>query len=430
MTIKEFLIFLSLGCLFAASAPRADTSRISPLALVAQGDYDAARRVTAQTVANDPAAPLHMGFLEAAIAKARGNAQAAADICRDLLKIEPKFEPARRLLFQIETQMGHQQAAAFHARKLFETTADPIYRAKMAHFLDRSGWGKSSDVSLRFSARHSDNVNGGATQPTVTTTQGVLQIDPESRAIKSDVMQAGLTAWATHDFAPNLRLRVTTDVDHIEYSSPLMPDQTTATFRTEMIHAVGRHTLRYGAHVTAIERSTGPYAHHRGVSFSTNYVATPRLSFGFSTNVTQQKFAQNDDMSGRLVSGELSLRYWITPSMQFSIGLPVTQENTQRDDLDHVERGISAGVSYFGKDGWTVSANLGAYRDTYGGPDGLIGTTKWIEKTVGQITASNSTLRVGNFYPELTVTRTLSKSNHVFSDYDRTDMSFAIRKTF
>ena len=113
-----------------------------PLDYVQAGDFSGARTALAKLVASDPLAPIHFAFLESMILKRQGKLDEAVALLRQILSVDPGFEPARRELAFTLAEMGQIKGALYHAERLVATTPDARLRADLQGFITASGLGR------------------------------------------------------------------------------------------------------------------------------------------------------------------------------------------------------------------------------------------------------------------------------------------------
>lgn len=420
-------IFMALALLFATPAFASDRS---PLALVLRGEYDQARDALVNDLGNTSAAALHRGFLEAHISRHKGDMQTALKICRTLLTIEPRFDPARQFLTAHYRLTGNTQSAAYHARMMMNVSPDAELRRGAETYLKSVSFGKRQGAEFRFSFKDSDNINKGSTEDTVETTFGVLKISPQSRAISSSVVKVGTTAWVSHDLDELHRLKLSLNIHHAEYSSNLMPDQTTGDVSFSIRRPFEKGAAAAGWKFKKTDLSTGRYLSGNGPTFDFSYRASPKVRLTYSLEFLQQTAYRNTALSGRLSTQELGVEIALHPDWILGFNIPIEDRFTQRKDLDYSLKGIVGSVSYRPASGLNITGEFGETTKTYGAADPILGVRSKIMKQTAMLKVSHSAVRIGRFVPEITFSAEKSASNNAFSNYERQDVTIGISGVF
>ena len=135
MSLKHFL-----ACLLVLIGSAQLATAQTPRDYVLQGDDGAARTALAELVGGTAQAALHFAFLDGLILVRDGQVDQAIAIFREILNVEPNFEPARRELTVLLARTGRIEGAIFHAERLVGTTLDERLRNDLQNFiLHKSG---------------------------------------------------------------------------------------------------------------------------------------------------------------------------------------------------------------------------------------------------------------------------------------------------
>ncbi|MCP3878602.1 MAG: tetratricopeptide repeat protein, partial [Sulfitobacter sp.] len=161
--MKHLLFAALMGVLLACQSP-GQAQAATPQDYLEQGNYDAARASLAQLVKGDPNGPLHQAYLEGQILMRQNQPAAAVDLFRDLVRIAPDYEPARRELTLLLAYRGDVTAARYHAERLVAETADEQLRAGLQTFILNNTSRKPGGFALRFALLPSSNQTRGSAE--------------------------------------------------------------------------------------------------------------------------------------------------------------------------------------------------------------------------------------------------------------------------
>lgn len=417
----------ALAMLAALAAPAAAQTHIDRLAA---GDFAGARAALRAEVAGRPDAALHLAFLDGLILTRQGRIREAAEIYRQILKAEPRFEPARRELTAILAATGQTEGAIFHAERLLSTTQDQRLRAELTGLIAAQSAGKPRGITTRFSILPSTNANGGTEADTVIV--GGLPFTPDdgARAQSAVGVNIGATAWNRWQLGERSDVTASAGFDHRRYNNRHVADQTDVFARLDFGWTGARHRLSLGPVAELTWKDGDRYRDRLGLAVNGQYQIAPRLRFGGSLGVYRQRHPADRFLDGTLVTGSVSLQRVVAPDLSLFASIPFTLETTRAPHQTHRDLGLTLGVEKAWKGGLITGFSLGQSLNRYKGDYPGFGTPRRDRVTTATLVLRHSDLRIGPFVPELSLTLTRSSSNIPFHDYTRRDVGLFLSQRF
>ncbi len=163
---------------FAAMAQPSVSPRSEIFALVAVGDYDAARRSLAQVAAND----LDRAFLEGLILEHSGQLDAATELYRGVVARRPDLVQFRERLVRVLIQLQNWNGAAFHLEDLISRTQDPATRARLNRLRNDILSRRRSGLAISGGFIPSTNANRATSNTVTPFVDGLEATIDETRA--------------------------------------------------------------------------------------------------------------------------------------------------------------------------------------------------------------------------------------------------------
>ena len=417
----------ALGLVLALAGPAPGQSHVD---LLAAGDYPAARKALAAQVAGRPDAALHMAFLDGLILTRQGRLAEATAIYRQILKAEPRFEPARRELTAILAATGQTEGAVFHAERLLSTTQDQRLRAELTGLIAAQSAGKPRGITTRFSLLPSTNANGGTEADTVIVGGLPFTPDPQSRAQSAVGVNIGATAWNRWQLGERSDATLSAGFDHRHYNNAAVPSQTDAFARLDFGWTGARHRLSFGPVAEITWKGGDRYRDRLGVAVVGQYQISPRLRFGGSLGLYRQRHPVDRFLDGTLATGSVSLQRIMAPDLSLFLSVPFTIETTRAPHQTHRDLGLTVGVEKAWAGGLITGFSLGQSVNRYKGDYPAFGEPRRDRVTTARLALRHSDFRIGPFVPELTLTWTRSASNIPFHDYTRRDVGLFLSQRF
>lgn len=400
---------------------------VNPTDLIAQGKYEQARQVLRQMTQSHPTQAQIMALLEARILRHQGKPKQAAAAYRAILDKSPDFMPARRELFLILHQMGHQQGAVFHAERLMMQTRDDRLRNGLQGYVLRNQGGPDHGASLRFSIQPTTNVTNSTNQKTVLI--GGREYAVDQTAQSGVEIGIGGTVWKSWELSGQWKgtgvisadIYRTTGTDSTDGIVSLSYRLTGTTPQTQVSFA------------PFVERrfSDGDVLRNRaGLSINGAWIQSPQTMLQYSLMGAKQTYPDLTYRDGHLIRGSVGMRYRFDPTLSMSFAVNGEREETKRDHLDRKNTGIKADVSKAWASGlYTTlfaSYNIDQYQGTYPGTD----TRRRDKIARAGVSMRYPKFTIGKFTPELTISHTRNASNIALQEYDSTDVMVGFSQRF
>lgn len=393
-------------------------------------NYPAARAALASTVGNLSDAPLHFAFLEGLILVRQHRHEQAAHLFRQILAVEPRFEPARRELTVLLARTGQTEGAIYHAESLLATTQDPALRAELKGYIATRSRGKPRGVTTRFALLPSSNANNGSTSDTVIVGGLPFKLDPGSRATSAIGFSLGVTAWNRWQLSERTDATLSGSIDTVRYNNTAVADETTAGLRLDFGMLSGRTRLQFGPVADITWRNDRRYRHRLGAAFSVQHVLRPNLQLGGGLTAWRQRHPQRDFLDGFLVTGSLTGSYIARPNIRFVLRVPFAIEKTNKAHLDHRDLGLTLGVENSWRNGLITGFSIGHSHKSYRGNYPGFAEPRRDNVTTASLTLRHNDIRVGSFLPELNLRSTWSRSNIPFHDFSKQDLGLSFTQRF
>ena len=426
--MKHLLFAALMGVLLACQSP-GQAQAATPQDYLEQGNYDAARASLAQLVKGDPNGPLHQAYLEGQILMRQNQPAAAVDLFRDLVRIAPDYEPARRELTLLLAYRGDVTAARYHAERLVAETADEQLRAGLQTFILNNTSRKPGGFALRFALLPSSNQTRGSAEQEILIGGVPFTLNPASRASSGVGLSIGGTAWRRWQWNERWSGVGTASLDAKFYDSALNTE-TTAVARFDVIRGGQRGRFSFGP-IAELSFSDSDIVRRRwGAELRGAYQLRPRDLVSGALRFDRQTYDQSPFRDGHRMRASVSYQHRLTPTLGLSFGLSQLRETTQRAHLDHHETGVSMGIDKQWKSGLSTGAILAYEQDRY---DGIFpGTTTPREDDITSLTftVQHNKVQIGKYVPRITYTYTRAKSNVALFDYDSHDIGASLSLKF
>lgn len=398
----------------------------TPLDYVRAGNYAAARALLAKEVKGRPDAPLHRVFLEGVILEQKGDLRAAASVFRQLLKIAPRFEPARLALAAVLSRMGNQRAALYQAEQLAATTPDARLRATLQKNIAAMGGGRRGGVALRFGLLPSSNANHATSQKTVLIGGVPFVLTPASREASGVGLTFGATAWHRWLLSEAWLATGQLSYDHWAYNRSVIPSQSLITARLDFNGAFRRTAVSFGPRFDSTLQDGSPYRNRVGLGASLSYSVTRKGTLGLSGDYYRQFYPTQAYLSGHRASLTPSYTQHFNKAWSLGFGLPLVWESTQRNYLDHRDTGVEVTLSHDSRAGLHLRLDLSYSTNRYGGIYPGMGRVRRDDVIIAGVTVSDDRIHLGKLVPEFSITRTVNASNISIQSYQSTDFGISL----
>ncbi|HDY96338.1 hypothetical protein LCGC14_0174060 [marine sediment metagenome] len=426
--MKHLIYAALMGVLFAFQSP-GSAQAATPQDYLKRGEYDAARSSLAKLVANDPNGPVHQAYLEGQILLRKNQPAAAIELFRDLVRIAPAYEPARRELTLLLAHRGDVTAARYHAERLVAETADEQLRAGLQTYILNNTSRKPSGFALRFALLPSSNQTRGSAEQEILVGGVPFTLNPSSRASSGVGLSIGGTAWRRWQWSETWSGVGSASLDAKFYDSALNTE-TTAIVRFDVIRGGQRGRFSFGP-ITELSFSDSDIVRRRwGAEVRGAYQLRPRDVVSGALRFDRQTYDQSPFRDGHRMRASASYQHRVTPTLGLSFGVSHLRETTQRAHLDHRETGVSVGVDKQWKSGLSTGVVLAFEHDRYDGIFPGTVTPREDDTTSVTFTVQHNKVQIGKYVPRITYTYTRAKSNVALFDYDSHDIGASLSMKF
>ena len=407
----------------------AQPTALSPRSYIAIGDYDGARTALKQLVVGDPKAALHAAYLEALIRLHENDPHSAIRIFRQILNVDPSYDPARRDLTITLALTGSTEGALYHAERLSRSTTDDRLRANLEAYISQNSRGKPRGVALRFSLLPSTNANRGTSEEEIIIGNLPFKLDEASMAQAGIGLSTGATAWNRWTLGKDWSATLSASVDARIYDTASLNDYR-AGARLDFAEIRPRRRISFGPQAELAFKSDQRYRNRLGFSVSGDWVLTPGRELGASLVIFRQEYPSEDYRNGTASSAVVGYRHTLSATTNLSASVTLDKENTRRDHLDHTDVGIVLGIEHELQNGLLGSLWAGYKNADYLGK--FPGTTlpRNDQITTVGLTVRHAKVNFGGYSPELSYTFTRSTSNIALFDYDSHDVGLSLSKRF
>ncbi len=402
----------------------------SPRDYVLQGNYPAARAALAEVVDGTSKAALHYAFLDGLIYVREGQPEQAIKIFREILRVEPDFEPARRELTVLLARSGQLDGAVFHAERLLGTTLDERFRNEIRDFILTHRGGDSQGFSTRFAILPSTNLNRGSSDLTIALGDTIFSIDEPSRAQSGLGVAFGATAWKRWKFAEDWDATVLGSADLKTFQNSVTKTETRLGTRLDFGRTSNRARLAFGLMADGTLRDDRLFQKRLGLAVSGIYQWRPATQLYGSIEHYVQRHPDRNFLDGTLTAVSFGLQHVVSPSLTFGISTPLSRERTNRLHLDHDDLGVQMSVEKEWEGGLISLASASYTFNDYIGDFPAVGRPR--NDRIGTVGVALRHRRVSFFgaLPEVSYTYTKSSSNIGFFRYDSHDVSLGFTQRF
>jgi tetratricopeptide (TPR) repeat protein len=428
--IKEFAVFRFLYAAVSIILFSTPVAGQAPLDYVQAGDFTGARTALAKLVAGDPTAPIHFAFLEAMILKREGKLDEAVALLRQILSVDPDFEPARRELAFTLADMGQVQGALYHAERLVATTPDVRLRADLQGFITSSGLGRPRGIAWRFQIAPSTNANRGTLAETISLGGLDFVIDDQAQALYGTGLAVGATAWNRWTLNETWDASVSGLFDANFYNNDLINDDVNALLRLDLGATVGRGRVTFGPLFERRWLAGDEYSSRVGFNLAGIVRPRPDRQVYASTTYWSQNYDDRDYQNGNLITANLGMTQILSPSVRLAIGLPLAKEVANTDHLSHLDKGLVVTLEREWKGG-VVSEFTASYTNAeYDGNFPSFTMPRSDDVSSIRVGLRSRAINIRGFTPEVSYTFTDSSSNIVFYDYQSHDFALDFSQRF
>ncbi|GLQ53774.1 surface lipoprotein assembly modifier [Devosia nitrariae] len=426
------LAVAALLSLFPPSFPVAGEAEAAGPALahlVAQGDFEEARRLLRAGLEGQPAAPLHLAQLEGIIRQRQGRTSEAIDIFRAILSAAPDFTPARMELARALRVSGDTEAAYHHFEILSRAGDHPVLRQMAATAMSAIAADRPYGFSGHVALLPSTNVNKGSGRTTFTAGGLEFVIDDDSRAASGIGLAVGGDAFGrlqlgnahalTAALGLDIRKYENADFDEASLEGELMLSHETAAFRLDLGPTGAFHWQGWE-----------PYLVQYGVAARFAAPLSPRDLVTLSFEALAQDYVDLDYRDGWRLTTAASFQHAVSPSLSVWVSLGGTLERTEREHLDHSDVVAGLGVSKEWAGG-LITTLFGSYEyHGYLGNYPATSAPRRDDKVALGVTLSHRAINLGGFTPQASYQYSRQFSNVGFFDYDSHDLNLGLSKKF
>ena len=398
----------------------------TPLELVREGRFAEARAALAPAIAGRPDAALHAAFLEGLIAARQGDNAGAIRIFREILRVAPDYEPARRELAALLLITRQGEAALYHAERLDASNARlrEQIRAAVA-----SGAGPRQGAALRFSVVPSTNANRGTEAEEIAIGGLPFRIDEASRAGGGTSVAFGGTAWRRWSLSPQATGTLTGSLDHT-LADGTRPDQTVAAASFLLSRAAGRARLTFGPTYEARWLGGDLALERPGLAFAASAPLGGRSGLLASLEAQRQRFPGQSFRDGERYRGAVGVRRLMAPGLVMGVAVEAERETAGVPHLAHAEVGVRLDIAREWRGGLITDLEIARAWDDYEGDFPGFAEPRADRTTTLGLRLRHRALAWRGLAPEVSVTALRSESNVPFYDFDAVDFGLHLSREF
>jgi tetratricopeptide (TPR) repeat protein len=425
-----FSCFFGLAAV-AQSAPPilvTENGQIYPVkALVAEGDYAAARQQARAITAGSPTQTLWTRLAEGLILADQKRYDEAARIFREILTEAPDFELARLELTSALVRSGQREAALYHAQRLAATTDNERFRQDLEALLEASQ-GRPWGVSLSFGIEPSTNLNRGSSQETIAVGDTNLVIDNQAK--EGVALQLGATAFRRWSLNENWGLTLSGGVAHRQVISGESANETSLSFRLPLTRRLERGPLSFGPFYERTFSDGSRYRDRAGLEASLSVSPQPDRTWFARGSWAEQDYSTLDYLDGYRRSLRIGYARQTSAALSWGIDASLLRETSGLEHLNHSDFGLGAFVERDWRSGITTAFRADVVQENYDGVFPSKSFARADTETRLRVSVRNRNWQIGPVTPELSYTFTNSSSNVEFYDYDSHDVGIALSSRF
>ena len=429
LTVFFVFFFLFFTMTFMSQSKAADRSN-SPREMIAAGNYDEARRAVLRLAAGRSDAALLIAYSEALIRLHQNDPEGAAAIYREILRVAPDHEAARRDLTLILARTGQTEGALFHAERLTAQTTNEQLRAELEAFISTGRVGPPSGLVFRFSVVPSSNAARGTREENFIIGDFLFEIDERSREGSDIGVSIGATAWNRWRISEDLSATLIGSLDALTYAHKL-PSQQQASIKLNLSRKINDLTTLSVSPLANIQLVDGSIKRSRlGLGFAAEVRLNGNREITGSLNAWQQRYSDENFRNGNLFFANVGYRQIVSTrdvvGLSFSYGL----EHTRRDYLDNGSAVVGGAWERQWRSGLFTNIHIAIGQDNYQGM--FPGTS--IERSDKLLRAGasfrHSDFTIAGFAPEIGYLYTRSFSNISLFDYRAHDLTVGFSRRF
>lgn len=402
----------------------------SPRDLIAAGDYVSARQAVLRLAAGRPDAAVMVAYAEAMIRLHQNDPEGAAIIYREILRVAPEHEAARRDLTLILARTGQTESAVYHAERLIAQTTDEKLRNRLEAFVASGRSGPPKGVVFRFSISPSSNAVRGTRDETFLIGDYLFRIDDESREGSGIGVNLGATAWHRWPLSEDWSATLIGSVDTLSYIEKLPSQQQLGlrlNFSTRLSESA---TLSFSPIANMQFVDSSAKRSRLGLSLSAELRVDERTQVSGSFGAFRQKYPDEEFRNGSLVNMFFGGRRLITSRDILGLSIQAGVERTKRAHLDNYSTLVGGSWERHWGNGLFTNLRLAVGRDEYQGIFPGADTTRRDTLIRTGISFRHGNLTVAGFAPEIGYVYTRSMSNISLFDYRAHDLTLGLSRKF
>lgn len=421
-------LFIIFTMTFVSQSEASD--RPAPRAMIAAGDYDGARQAALRLASGRPDAALIVAYSEALIRLHQNDPEGAAAIYREILRVAPEHEAARRDLTLVLARTGQTEAAMFHAERLTAQTSNEQLRAELEAFIASGRIGPPKGTIFRFSVSPSSNAVRGTRKETFLVGDYLFQIDDLSREGSDIGINIGATAWKRWQLSEDLSATLIGSLDALTYARGL-PSQQQASLRLNFAKRITESTIVSLSPLANVQLLDGSIKRSRlGLSVAAETRLDGRREITGSMNAWQQRYPDESFRNGSLISASVGYRQIISSRDVVGLSLSLGQEITRRAHLDNRSAIFGGAWERQWKNGFFTNTQIVIGQDDY---QGIFPSTQVKRRDTllrAGISFRHNDFTFAGFAPEVGYLFTRSLSNISLFDYRAHDLTVGLSRRF
>jgi tetratricopeptide (TPR) repeat protein len=404
---------------------------ISIEALVANGQYDAARQVLNLATRNDPERQLLLNHLEGLIHLQKGDLDSAIAKFRENLAANPNFFQSRNYLAQALFAKGDMQGFSYHANRVISGPISENLRDAYVRKLAKISHGKPWGIQTRFSLLPSTNINKGSSHEGFVLNGREFTINDNSKLKSGIGFSAGVTGFVKKQLTERSSLALILDVDGQKYSETVLNDAFTLQGKFAYTQNFERGSFSIGPQIKQQWDAWEPSRLSYGVFTKVSHQLTNKINLFLSADYWQHDYEDNEIFDGYSYNVATTLSYQHNPHLGFS--LTASAYRDVKEDLKHLsylDMTLRAGIIKEWKGG-AITAFFGSYGQRVFDENFTLHNYEREDDhySVG-FKLKHRKLTFKGVVPELSYEYTKQKSNVLFYDYDSHDVSLSLSKAF
>lgn len=432
MSPIKAIVALCVALLAAAPAARAEIDGAidaQVARLISAGQFDLA----AELVQSANPSPADLIFLQARLAKARGDLATALPLLRQALALEPAHLNARRELAHALFLAGQNRGAQRQFTQLLQLDQHPQMRAGYRGFLDRIAAAQPFGWQIQARVLPNSNINGGTDNTRFDTRTGSFVIDPTERRRSGLGIELGLAGHAQSVMGPGQRLRLDWSLSRVDYPGR-RDDATQGRLGLGLSRAGARHSLSFGAYLRATARADGDDLRAAGLGARVGIRLGARDSLGLWATREWRRYARSGYRDGTNTRGGVELTRQLDGATQLGGALEVEFD---RPAAPHLQFDGLRGELSLSRDwgdgwlsGWHSGLTLSAWRRDYRADFPLAGGPRRDRGHGLRVKLRNDRFDLGGMVPEISCGWSRTRSNIAFYDTRSSDCAISVAHRF